>query len=59
MYHFIITAIVTLAAAKVKAQTKDNLTNSKRREKSEAKRGVADKWADQVKKESHFFKSGI
>jgi hypothetical protein len=41
MYHFIITAIVALAAAKVKAQAKDNLTSSKRREKSEAKRGVA------------------
>ena len=26
MYHFIITAIVALAAAKVKAQAKDNLT---------------------------------
>jgi hypothetical protein len=42
MYAFIITAIVALAAAKVKAQAKDNLTNSKRREKYEAKRGVAD-----------------
>jgi hypothetical protein len=41
MYHFIITAIVALAAAKVKAQAKDNLTSSRRREKSEAKRGVA------------------
>jgi len=59
MYHFIITAIVALAAAKVKAQAKDNLTSSKRREKSEAKREVANEWADQVKEESHFFKSGI
>ena len=59
MYHFIITAIVTLAAAKAKAQARDNLTSSKRREKSEAKRGVANECADQVKKESHFFKSGI
>ena len=59
MYHFIITAIVTLAAAKAKSQARDNLTSSKRREKSEAKRGVANEWADQVKKESDFFKSGI
>jgi hypothetical protein len=42
MYHFIITAIVVLAAAKAKSQAKDNLTNSKRKEKSEAKREVAD-----------------
>jgi len=59
MYHFIITAIVTLAAAKAKSQARDNLTSSKRREKSEAKRGVANEWADQAKKESHFCKSGI
>ena len=59
MYHYIITAIVALAAVKVEAQAKDNLISSKRSEKSEAKRGVANEWADQVKKESHFFKSGI
>jgi len=41
MNHFIITAIVTLAAAKVKADANDKLTNSKRRKKSEAKRGAA------------------
>jgi hypothetical protein len=45
MSHFIITAIIALAAAKVKAQAKDNLTSSKRREKSEPKRRVANKWA--------------
>jgi len=37
MSHYIITAIVVLLAAKAKAQAKDNLTNSKRREKFEAK----------------------
>jgi hypothetical protein len=38
MSHFIITAIIVLAAAKAKAQVKDNLTNSKCREKIEAKK---------------------
>jgi len=38
MYHFIITAIVALAAAKVKAQAKENLTDPKRCKKSECKR---------------------
>ena len=55
MYHFIITAIVALAAAKVKAQAKDNLTNSKRRKKVEAKRKVANKWAGHDIK-SHLYK---
>ena len=45
MSHFIITAIIALAAAKAKAQVKDNLTQPKCSEKSEAKRGVANKWA--------------
>jgi len=40
MRHFIITAIVLLAAAKAKAQAKDNLTKPKRREKFEGKREV-------------------
>jgi hypothetical protein len=40
MSHFIITAIIALAAAKAKAQVKDNLTNPKRREKFEEKRAV-------------------
>jgi len=40
MSRFIITVIVVLAAAKAKAQAKDNLTNLKRREKFEEKRAV-------------------
>jgi hypothetical protein len=35
MRHFIITAIIVLAAAKAKAEVKDNLTNQERRDKSE------------------------
>ena len=40
MTHFIITAIVVLAATKADAQTKDNLTKPKRKEKFEGKREV-------------------
>ena len=40
MSHFIITAIAVSAAAKAKAQAKDNLTNPKGGEKFEAKRNV-------------------
>ena len=45
MSHFIISAIIALAAAKAKAQVKDNLTKPNRSEKSELKRRVANKWA--------------
>jgi len=45
MSHFIISAIIALAAAKAKAQVKDNLTKQNRSEKSEPKRRVANKWA--------------
>jgi hypothetical protein len=38
MSHFIIIAIAVLVATKAKAQTKDNLTDPKRGEKSECKR---------------------
>ena len=41
MSHFIITAIVVLAAAKAKAKAKDNLTNLKGEDKFEGKRKVA------------------
>lgn len=45
MSHFIITAIIALAAAKARTQDKDNLTKPKFREEYEGKRGVADKMA--------------
>ena len=45
MSYYIITAIVALAAARAKAQAKDNLTKPKCREKSDGKREVANKWA--------------
>ena len=45
MSHFIISAIIALAAAKAKAQVKDNLTKPNRSEKSEPKRRVVNKWA--------------
>ncbi len=45
MSHFIITAIIALAAAKAKVQVKDNLTKPKCREVYEGKREVANKWA--------------
>jgi len=41
MRHFIITAIVILAAAKAKAQAKGHLTNKESNEKSEKKRVFA------------------
>jgi len=49
MRYFIITAIVVLAAAKAKAEVKDNLTNPERRDKSEGKRVVAVKRAGHEK----------
>ena len=50
MRYFIITAIIALAAAKAKAEVKDNLTNQERRNKSEGKRVVAIKRAGYAKK---------
>jgi hypothetical protein len=50
MRHFIITAIIVLAAAKAKAEVKDNLTNQERRDKSEGKRVVAIKREGYAKK---------
>jgi hypothetical protein len=40
MNHFIITAILALAAVKAKSQARENLTNPKRREEFERKREV-------------------
>ena len=59
MYHYIITAIVALAAAKAKSQAKDNLTNSKRKEKSEGKPGVANTRANHANYELHLYKGQI
>lgn len=43
MSHFIVTAIVVLAAAKAKVQIKDNQTNKERKYKSDGETVVARK----------------
>jgi len=45
MSHFIITAIIALAAAKARTQVKENMTTPKCREEYEGKRGFANKKA--------------
>jgi len=59
MSHFIITAIIALAAAKAKTQDKDILTKPKCREKSEGKPGVANTRANHANYESHLYKGQI
>ena len=59
MSHFIITAIIALAAAKAKAQVKDNLTQPKSVEKAEGKRGAANIRVIHESYESHRYKGQI
>jgi hypothetical protein len=59
MSHFIITAIIALAAAKAKTQVKDNWIKSKRREKAEGKRRVANIRVIHENYESHRYKGQI
>ena len=59
MSHFIITAIIALAAAEAKTQVKDIWTKPKCREKSEGKPGVANTRANRANYESHLYKGLI